>query len=145
MDMTRASGRLVLCAAVLALVGCDAHPVDPSERLAAPENVTAYPGPTLNEITLQWPPLFGANSYTAFGGMTPEVSTASSLEQNGGPPSVQRNLTPNTNYYYAIAAINGNGRGALSAVVHATTSGNFGIEIRCPDAGAFALEWYASP
>ncbi|MBU2490517.1 MAG: fibronectin type III domain-containing protein [Proteobacteria bacterium] len=94
----------------------------PSALLApAPENVSAAPGSTWARVS--WDPVEGADSYAVYRG-----------ESRGGPHAFQAlsrsgsfddvNLINGTTYFYVVAAVNGNGRGAFSGEVSAAVAAN---------------------
>jgi hypothetical protein len=139
--MKRVLGRLLLGAAALALGGCDTStpPSDPGDQSPAipamPLNVSAYPGPGVDQITVAWPAVSGATSYNVYWGTSSGVTT-----QNGIKVTVSANgfshtgLTPNSTYYYVVAAVNNAGEGGASPTVHATAS-DIGVSKMCPSVG----------
>jgi autotransporter-associated beta strand protein len=85
--------------------------------LDAPVSLTASPGNT--QITLTWPAVAGATSYSirrasVTGGPYSQIGTSF------GPSYTDNGLTNGTEYFYVVAATNANGTGANSSEANAT-------------------------
>lgn len=82
--------------------------------------------PAITSVSLSWTAVTGATSYIIYSG-----STSSSLKQSGTSTTASftmSNLSPNTNYYYSVAAKNATGTSAQCSPVQATTLMATGIK-----------------
>lgn len=86
----------------------------------APTNVTAGTIDTSN-IQITWDMVTGAAGYYVFRGVT-ENGLYAQVSDTPNTWFTDTHLTPNTTYYYKVAAYNGDDTGPLSASVHATTA-----------------------
>lgn len=94
--------------------------------LTAPSGLKATPA--ITSVSLSWTAVAGATSYIIYSG-----TSSSSLVQSGTATSVsytQSNLTPNTKYFYAVAAKNASSTSAQCSPVQTSTLMATGIQTR---------------
>jgi fibronectin type 3 domain-containing protein len=88
---------------------------------AAPTGVSATGG--VNQVTVSWSSVTGANSYNVYGSTTSGVTVSSGTKIAGvTSPYVHTGLSASTAYYYIVTAMNGAGESAASSQATATTS-----------------------
>lgn len=87
---------------------------------AAPTQVSATGGS--QQVTLAWASVSGATSYNLYWSTSSGVTTANGTLISGvTSPTVQTGLSPATNYFYVVTAVNSAGESAASVQVAATT------------------------
>jgi hypothetical protein len=84
-------------------------------------NVTASAGGSgSHQITLNWPTVSGATTYSVYWATTPGVTIANGTKIEGAmPPFTHTGLTAGTTYYYVVSAISGPSEGGASMQVSA--------------------------
>jgi uncharacterized protein (DUF1800 family) len=89
---------------------------------AVPQGMNANAGN--GQVTLNWTPVAGANSYNVYRSTSPNHETATPLVTGlTAPPFVNKGLTNGTGYYYKVSAVNGGGEGDRSDEVSANPEG----------------------
>lgn len=135
--MKRTWGWILLGASIAGFGACaEASAPSGSSGPPAPTNVTAIPGPFLNEITILWHPVPGAADYYVYWGTTPGVTPRNGtrvVNAGPGPLFTHNGLTANTAYYYVVTSVDAtNVEGPPSTVTQATASDNIGLRFITP-------------
>jgi hypothetical protein len=91
-----------------------------TQALGVPSVTTTAGNSGSNQITLNWPLISGATTYTVYWATTPGVTTTSGTKIVGAmPPFTHTGLTAGSTYYYVVSAISGPFEGAASMQVSA--------------------------
>jgi mono/diheme cytochrome c family protein len=117
---------LVLC---MALAGCGGGGSDsagsaPSAKVpASPAGITAVGG--INEVTLTWDAVSGADSYNIYWSDQPGVTPATGTKISAAvSPYTHKGLYISQTYYYVVTAVNAAGESIASTQASTVSTGN---------------------
>lgn len=112
----RLAGKGMVLGGVLMLSGCLGSGDESTASASGPAAPTALVVEPLSEaLVLSWTGVTGATGYRIHWSEQSDVDADSTSMEVETPWYAHTNLTPGTPYYYRVAAISGEGEGALSA------------------------------